>query len=117
MTLPSDEFAPLFTRLSDGRVRLTIDLRLYRLAAVQKAAYRLADTFTAILGDIHEQVACLDLVFPDRAASGDVSGAVRRLYQELLDQELREKVAEETQAVRALIIAQAFSRTDLIKRD
>ena len=32
-------------------------------------------------------------------------------------QELREQIGEETRAVRALILAQAFSRTDLIRRD
>ena len=39
----------------------------------------------------------------------------RVFFQELLDQELREHVAEETGPVRTLIIAQAFSKTDLIR--
>jgi His-Xaa-Ser system protein HxsD len=38
-------------------------------------------------------------------------------YRELADQELREKVAEQTRDIRALLLAHAFSRTDLVRRD
>lgn len=41
------------TPVFDGNsVRTTIDLRTYRLAAVKKAAYRVADRCTAMLGTI-----------------------------------------------------------------
>ena len=40
-----------------------------------------------------------------------------QFFQELLDQELREQIADETSAVRTLILAHAFSKADLIKRD
>jgi His-Xaa-Ser system protein HxsD len=42
---------------------------------------------------------------------------MRSFFQELLDQELRERIAEETDAIRSLILAQAYSKTDLIRRD
>lgn len=41
---------------------------------------------------------------------------VRQFFQELLDQELREHIADETNAVRTLILAHAFSNVDLIER-
>jgi His-Xaa-Ser system protein HxsD len=41
---------------------------------------------------------------------------VRQFLQEVLDQELREQVSEETAPLRALILAQAFSKSDLIRR-
>jgi hypothetical protein len=41
---------------------------------------------------------------------------MRTFFQELLDQELREQIAEEINPVRTLILAHAFSKVDLIKR-
>ncbi len=42
---------------------------------------------------------------------------VRLFFQELLDQELREQIADETTPLRTLILAHAFSKADLIRRD
>ena len=42
---------------------------------------------------------------------------IRSFKQELLDQELREHIADETAPVRTLILAQAFSKTGLIREE
>jgi His-Xaa-Ser system protein HxsD len=47
----------------------------------------------------------------------EIDEVVRQFFQELLDQELREQIAEETAPVRTLILAHAFSKADLIKRE
>ncbi len=103
--------------LRDGRIPVVIDLRLYRLEAIQKAAYRMAERLTAVLGKQREHDVSVEFVFRATTSPTQASESVRLFFQELLDQELREKVAEETRAIRSLILAQAFSRTDLIKRD
>jgi His-Xaa-Ser system protein HxsD len=43
--------------------------------------------------------------------------AARLFFQELLDQELREKIGQETAPLRNLILAHAFSKIDLIRRE
>lgn len=108
----------LQAEIFDGTaIRTTIDLRSYRLAAVKKAAYRLAARCTAVLGTLeHEQ---LPIAFNFKPGTNEATAreAVRLFFEELLDQELREHVAEETAPMRALILAQAFSKTDLIRRE
>lgn len=104
-------------RLEDGAVTLAVDLRCYRMAAVQKTAYRLADRCTVILGAVEGHALALRFEFPRGTTDGEARDALRLFFQELLDQELREKVGEETRAWRSLILAHAFSRTDLLRRD
>jgi len=100
-----------------GRIEVKIDLRAYRLAAVQKAGYRLAERFTLVVGTEHDHQVPIALLFPPATPERVAQEGVRLFFEELLDQELRQEVGDETRPIRALIIAQAFSRTDLINRD
>lgn len=93
-----------------------LDLRSYRLAAVKKAGYRLADRCTLVIGSPDGDRLDVSLRFKTGTTSDHADSVVRAFYQELLDQELREHVAEETNPVRTLILAHAFSHVDLIKR-
>lgn len=102
--------------LASGAIELAVDLRVYRLAAIKKAAYRFADRFTAVLGSPENDRLPLSLRFKANVPETAAKEITRQFFQELLDQELREQVAEETSALRTLILAQAFSNVDLIKR-
>lgn len=102
--------APVFR---DGRVELAVDLRVYRLAAVKKTSYRLADRFTAILGASSDTSVAVTLTFPSAVTEAHALESARLFFQELLDQELREQVAAETGPLRDLILAHAYSRTGL----
>jgi His-Xaa-Ser system protein HxsD len=97
-------------------IELVIDLRCYRLSAIKKAAYRFAERFTAILGSIEQGHLGMSLRFKTTVTEASAREATRMFFQELLDQELREQIAEETNPVRTLILAHAFSNLDLIKR-
>ena len=105
------------TELVDGEIHIVLDTRSYRLAAIKKAAYRFADRFTAILGPPDGDRIAVTMQFRAGASSAFAGEAMRQFYQELLDQELREHIAEETNPVRSLILAHAFSNIDLIRRD
>lgn len=94
--------------------RLVLDTTVYRLVAIQKAAYRLAERFTVAIGTADGARLPIVLLLPDAGASG-ARQSVALFYRELCDQELRENIAEQTNDVRALILAHAFSRTDLVK--
>ncbi|HEU4729831.1 MAG TPA: His-Xaa-Ser system protein HxsD [Kofleriaceae bacterium] len=101
----------------DGALDLVLDLRVYRLSAIKKAAYRFANRFTAVLGSPADDRLPVSLRFGPGATEGAAREVARQFYQELLDQELREHIADETGAVRTLILAHAFSNADLIERD
>jgi His-Xaa-Ser system protein HxsD len=101
----------------DGCVHVTIDTRCYRLSAVQKAGYRLADRCTLMLGGLAADMLPISFAFPRPVEKREALDVVRMFFQELLDQELREKIAEETGPIRALLLAHAFSKTDLIRRE
>lgn len=109
----SDDAALAFR---EGAVRFVVDLRVYRLAAVQKTAYRLARQCTAVLGAMREEALDVALTFPAGTREDDALGVARLFFRELLDQELREKVGAETATLRTLLLAAAFSRTGLAPR-
>ncbi|MBF5043309.1 His-Xaa-Ser system protein HxsD [Aggregicoccus sp. 17bor-14] len=97
--------------MTNAVATVEFDRRVYRLEAVKKAAYRLsAQCVSQIeLGSGDEVYVTLTLKQP-----GSLDDLVVAFRTEVLDQELREVVAKETEAVRNLILAQAFSKTALL---
>ncbi|MCW5801091.1 MAG: His-Xaa-Ser system protein HxsD [Deltaproteobacteria bacterium] len=102
--------------LVDGAIPLTIDLRAYRLGAIKKAGYRLAERCTLVIARVEGECLFGSLAFRPTVDAAAAREVARQFFQELLDQELREELAEETSSMRALILAHAFSKTDLIRR-
>ncbi len=94
----------------------TLDTRLYRLVAVKKAAYRMAERCTIVLGSPNGDDVPITFSFPPNTSENAAEEAIRLFHQELLDEELRATIHEETDALRALILAHTFSRTDLVER-
>jgi len=102
------------TTLTDGTLLLNIDSAAYGLRAVQKAAYKYSGHFHILINQSENVIEVrlhpkADCTLPDIVA--------RDFANEILDQELREVVAIETEAVRNLILAQAFSKTSLINSE
>jgi His-Xaa-Ser system protein HxsD len=93
-----------------------LDTAVYRLAAIQKTGYRLAERFTLAVGSPEGTRLPVMLMLPP-GASASATELVKGFYRELCDQELRESIAEQTKDVRALLLAHAFSRTDLVRRE
>jgi His-Xaa-Ser system protein HxsD len=100
-----------------GVMETSVALRSYRLIAVKKAAYRLARSCTVVLGDPEGETLPISFHFRDAIDESTARATVRRFFEELLDQELREQIGEETAPLRTLIMASAFSRIDLLRRD
>lgn len=99
-----------------GQVALTLDTRVYRLAAIKKTAHRFADRCASLVGSPEGHTLRVTLAFKDGVQEGAAREVVRAFFIDLLDQELREEVAAETGPMRALILAHAFSKTDLLDR-
>jgi His-Xaa-Ser system protein HxsD len=104
------------TVTSDGCLRtttVTFDANVFPLETVKKAAYKYTDRFTVDFRLDETIVTCL-LSFPAGKPQADVDLCVRDLKNEVLDQDLRERIKAETAPIRNLILAHAFSRTGLI---
>ena len=88
------------------------DLGVFRLSAIKKAAYRFAGDFNVQVDQISATSVRVTVAARHDGGKNGVDPA--RLPSEVLDQELRELVAEETKSVRDLLLAQAFSGLALI---
>ncbi len=89
-------------------------LDVYSLDTIKKAAYKFTDkvSFDFRVNDGFVEVS---LVSNDNKLSSDEVGRIsQELSNEILDQDLRKRIAEETEDLRNLILAQAFSKTDLL---
>jgi His-Xaa-Ser system protein HxsD len=101
--------------VEDGAVVGRLDTRVYRLIAIKKAAHRLAAHFTVSFESVTDEHVHLVLRGKSKWTDAEADDVIKAFNQELLDQELREHVGEETASIRTLILAQAFSKTGLIR--
>jgi His-Xaa-Ser system protein HxsD len=88
------------------------DLAVFRLEAIKKAAYRFAGAFTVEVEKVSDSRVRVTLSLCQRQPKVNLDP--NRLPNEVLDQELREVVAEETKSVRDLLLAQTFSGISLV---
>lgn len=89
------------------------DRKVFTLMAVKKAAYRHLRVFSAAIDMQGDQITC-QLVFSSPVSDEDGHRLVEDFKKEVLDQDLRERLKSETEAVRNVILAHAFSKTGLI---
>ena len=92
---------------------LQIDLAVYSLDCIKRAAYRFTDRFAIDLRVEGNEAICT-LIFQPSTAAVVIEPLLAAFRKELLDQDLRASISEETQEIRNLILAHAFSRTGLI---
>ncbi|WP_028312881.1 His-Xaa-Ser system protein HxsD [Derxia gummosa] len=92
-------------------MRLELDPTVYRMEAVQKAAYRFIDRLAVVLSATQRHIVCeLEVV---AGVKTPLELLLSDFKRELLDQQLRLQIKEETAPVRDLVLAYAFSRTGL----
>jgi len=97
---------------SAASTRVSLDLAIYSMSAVQKAAYRVADRCTSALES--DGPSRVEVVLTPLRPGGETQSIANAFRNELLDQNLRELVAKETAPIRDLILAQAFSQFSLV---
>ncbi len=98
-------------------LEIDFDSSAYSVTAVQKACYRFTNiaSFEVKTDDASKtRVICTAL--GEKSDEG-MQHLGQLLRNEVLDQHLREKIRTETEGVRNLILAHAFSKTGLIKPD
>lgn len=85
---------------------------LYRIEAVKRAAYTFSAAFACDIALTEAGTTCT--LRPVRSVSKeDASRLLNEFTVEVLDQDLRLSIAEETAPLRTAILAYAFSRTGL----
>ena len=89
---------------------VTFDRQVYSLTAVKKAAYRYVDRFSADITIVDTKINCRITSTSSTDQTG-LHGLVEDFRKEVLDQDLREEIKVETEAVRNLILSYAFSQT------
>ena len=92
---------------------ITFDSKVYSLIAVKKAAYKFLDRFSAQISIEDATINCL-LTFSPSIDQDAGLRLVEDFSKEILDQDLRETLKTETEAVRNLILAYAFSKTAMV---
>ena len=97
-------------------IAVNFDSHVFSLIAVKKAAYKYIDSFSADISLTNNEVKCL-LKFTSRGSDESSSRLVDDFKREVLDQDLREQLKVETEAVRNLILAHAFSKTGMISHE
>jgi His-Xaa-Ser system protein HxsD len=104
-------------RLDAAHIAVPVDLTIYSLDAVMRAAYKFTDRCFCFI----ERTAGRDteaiVYIVGRSASSDLSAFALEFRNELLDQQLRCRLEEQFKDVRTLIVAQAFSEGNLVDAD
>ncbi len=95
-------------------VKVDFDNKIYSLDVIKKAAYRFIDKFSVDLQLSGDVVSCT-LNFTGKTSLESAELLKDNFKKEVLDQDLRECIANETLSLRNLILAHAFSKTSLIK--
>ena len=94
-------------------ISVVFDLNAFSVNAVKSAAYRYLHLFTADITVAEAHIQCA-LQFASTLSPDKTEQIVNEFKKEVLDQDLRERLKTETETVRNLILAHAFSKTGLV---
>ena len=97
---------------AEGTVTLSFAADVYGLETIKKAAYRLLDRAVV---DISLRGSEIECIIRSREAknAAELKHVADEFHSEVLDQDLRQLIADETATVRNAVLAYAFSRTGL----
>jgi His-Xaa-Ser system protein HxsD len=96
-------------------VLLLFDTKIYRISAIKKAAHKFGNQFHCLISTRDD--ASIEVVLKPKAPLDNLEYLAGEFCNEALDQDLREVIAEQTDAVRNLLLAHAFSRTSLVNAE
>ena len=85
----------------------------FELEAIKRAAYRLSNRLVVDIRTEESEFVC-HIVAPDRS-DAETKVLVNDFRSEVLDQDLRLRIAKETEPYRNLILSLAFSKTGIVE--
>lgn len=92
---------------------VSFDSKVFTVTSIKTAAYKYFRVFTADINIQSERINC-QLTFPSPVNEEEGIQLIDEFKKEVLDQDLRERLKSETEAVRNVILAHAFSKTGLV---
>lgn len=92
------------------QTQVSFDRATVNLDALHRAAYAVADTMSVDVTAAGDRFMCT--LYP-KEHGADLSALAHRMRTEVIDQMLRLRIGKETEPLRNLIFALAFSRTGL----
>lgn len=96
--------------IDDAETQVSFDRATVDLDALQRAAYAVADTMSVDITVAGDRFMCT--LYP-RERGADMSALAHHIRAEVIDQTLRLRIGKETEPLRNLIFALAFSQTGL----
>ena len=96
-----------------NQILIRFDDRIISLPAVKKASYKYINSFAVDFSLKNNEILC-SLTFTAPTTEEDSSRLAEDFKKEALDQDLREKIKNETEPIRNLIFALAFSKTGIV---
>lgn len=106
---------PLVRTQGGDTVALIVDLTIYAMPAVLRASYRFSERCFFFLR--REAPGTVTVHVQNRSPGETVDRWIGDFANELLDQQLREHLAQEAGPLRELIAAQAFAEGNLLDED
>ncbi len=101
------------TKLSDGGLSITVNLKVYSLEALFRTAYLFTDRCYLFL-KVEADPSTVEVHFHPIEASIDLLKLSGEFCNELINQRLQAMIASETHTIRELIVAQAFAEADVL---
>lgn len=91
---------------------LIFDGQIYSVDTIQKSGYRFIDRLSVDIRKSGSDILCV-VTLDHRLGDASAESCIQDFKKEVLDQHLRAKIREETEPVRNLILAYAFSKSGL----
>jgi His-Xaa-Ser system protein HxsD len=110
--MPKKQSIP-FVVTDEGTVHFEVDLSVYSLDTVKRAAIKFTSECAVLFERESESLLIVILNFAGDQAKERKLQLGAALCNEILDQDLRESIAQKTEGSRNLILAHAFSKTSL----
>lgn len=95
------------------KTSISVELAIYPLDVVMRACHIFTARCYVFAHDIHDGRVVVDFASRDDTPLRDLTG---QFSNALLDELLRAQIANETRAIRELLVAQAFCEADLLDR-
>jgi His-Xaa-Ser system protein HxsD len=106
------QFLPFIDK---GTLSIKFDSSIHTMSSIKKACYKFINQFGVKFNETGSgliEVTFTSISPIDDKALKEISCEIQN---EVLDQDLREEISKETENIRNLILAQAFSNTSLIQ--
>lgn len=91
---------------------VTFSSHVFGLESIKRAAYRFSDVFATNILLRWTEIECV-MLFLKQQTEDEIVAIIAAFQIEVLDQDLRAKIAKETEGVRNAVLAYALSKTGL----